>query len=72
MAKWLYLDGSPLNIIVSPNFNAMMTPLVKDYTIMSRDMFSEQIDFEISRFQIQPSKMANKASHNTCGISSCI
>jgi hypothetical protein len=67
MAKWLYLNGRPLNIIESPNFKAMMTPLVKDYTTMSRDTFNDLIDFEISRFQIQLSKMANEASHNKCG-----
>ena len=47
IAKWLYLDGRPFHMIESPNFKAMMVPLVKDYTTMSRDTFNERIDFEI-------------------------
>ena len=67
IAKWLYLDGRPFHMIESPNFKAMMVPLVKDYTTMSRDTFNERIDFEINRFRERISKLANEASQHMYG-----
>jgi hypothetical protein len=72
MAKWLSLDGRSLNIIESPNFKAMTPPLGKDDTTMLRNTLNDLIDFEISRFQIRISKIANEASHDNCELSSCI
>ena len=67
MAKWLYLDGRPLNMIESPNFKAMMAPLVKNYTTMSINTFNERIDFEMNRFRKRISKLASEASQSMLG-----